>query len=272
MKCPYCGQTNASNARFCSRCERRLDFVREEKRERKIRIFGIVLIVLILVVGVGALFVVSRVFRTGSSSSEKQTSNVLIAQATATPVPTTTPEPVVEAKSEPLPTAVPTEAPLSAKLVEDARVASLSKENYIAIPVAAAEATSTIYQDTIDNGPQVLSDGGDWTSWQEGVDGPGLGERVTIYLDGEYSVRYLMLRLGNWASPEEYLSNNRPKKLTFEIGGETFSVTFPDEQREFCMELSKDVTASQVSFTIDSVYAGSLYDDTCINEVTVYGI
>ena len=59
--------------------------------------------------------------------------------------------------------------------------------------------------------------------------------------------------------------------MTFELGGESFSITFPDEKKEYIVELSKDVTASQMKLTIDSVYKGSIYDDTCINEVTIYG-
>ena len=56
-----------------------------------------------------------------------------------------------------------------------------------------------------------------------------------------------------------------------DLGDQSFDVTFPDEQREFCVEFSKEVPASSLKMVIDSVYQGTDYADTCINEVDVYG-
>ena len=150
----------------------------------------------------------------------------------------------------------------------------LEQEGYTKLTMTGAEASSQIYQAGVDNSPYVLYDGQDWSSWQEGdLESEGLGENITLTFDGEHAVRFIKVRLGNWYGEDNYYyeANNRPETITFELGEESFSITFPDERKEHIVELSKDVTASQLKLTIDSVYKGSIYDDTCINEVTIYG-
>ena len=151
----------------------------------------------------------------------------------------------------------------------------MSLMGFSQVTVASASASSTIQQDGIDNTPHVMTDGSTYSCWQEGVDGDGLGENVTYQFDREYKVKFLVLRLGNWYNAGDgidyYTRNNRPEKMTFILGDQSFDVTFPDEQREFCVEFSKEVPASSLKMVIDSVYQGTDYADTCINEVDVYG-
>jgi hypothetical protein len=182
-------------------------------------------------------------------------------QVTSTPVPTQPPQPQT-----------PSPETVTATLADSARKGEISQMGYSAVTVARAEASSTIQQDGVDNSPHVLTDGTQGSSWQDGVDGDGIGENVTFHFDKTYNVRFLVLRLGNWYSGGSYYAaNNRPQTMTFELGSRKFQVTFPDEMREFCVELSEEVEASSLKMTIDGVYKGSEYDDTCINEVDLYG-
>ncbi|MGN0364302.1 MAG: NADase-type glycan-binding domain-containing protein [Bilifractor sp.] len=275
MRCPYCGEDNPDNARRCARCGRRLDKVRVRKREKQLLVTGVIMVVVILVAGIGAMFGISKILRnTEKDEPQKVTIN-------ATPTPT---EAVAAASSSS--SSVSAEAAASsssssssendavtASIVDEDRESQIDLLGYSQVTVSNATATSTISQYGIDNTPHVLYDGSKDSSWQDGVDGDGIGESITYQLDQVYKIRFLVLRLGNWYSTDDnYTMNNRPKTMTFEIGDQSVQVTFPDEKKEFCVELSRDVKASEIKMIIDAVYQGTAYDDTCINEVDVYGV
>ena len=278
MKCPYCGQRNSDNARLCTRCGKRLDRVREKRKEKRILAAGVVLVLLILCAGAAAIYLLSRMMQPGTEEAVQPTAQVNETSVTPQATPEPTPEPTPEATPEPTPEPTPTPeiqpgGALRTKLMDEARAAQLEQEGYAKLTMSSAEATSQIYQAGVDNSPYVLYDGPDWSSWQDGVEGEGIGVNITLNFDGEHAVRFIKVRLGNWYGEDNYYyeANNRPENMTFELGGESFSITFPDERKEHIVELSKDITASQLKITIDSVYKGSIYDDTCINEVTIYG-
>ena len=279
MKCPYCGQRNSDNARLCTRCGKRLDRVREKRKEKKILAVGVILVLLILCAGAAAIYMLSRMMRTDPETDSAQGAAQAVVSSTPAPTPEATPEPTPEPTPEatPEPTPTPEIQPggaLRTKLAEESRAAQLEQEGYTKLTMTGAEASSQIYQAGVDNSPYVLYDGQDWSSWQEGdLESEGLGENITLTFDGEHAVRFIKVRLGNWYGEDNYYyeANNRPETITFELGEESFSITFPDERKEHIVEFSKDVTASQLKLTIDSVYKGSIYDDTCINEVTIYG-
>ena len=273
MRCPYCGEQNPDTARRCSRCGRRLDKVRVKKRERQLLLMGIILILVILAAGIGAMFGISKFLKDGQNNSPQK----VTIKATPTPeeesVTSSTSSVSVSSTSEPSVTPGAEEDKLTASIVDASRQSQIDLLGYSQVTVTSADATSTISQAGIDNTPHVLYDGSKDSSWQDGVDGSGIGESVTYHLDQVCKVRFLVLRLGNWyGSDDNYTMNNRPKTMTFEFGDQSVQVTFPDEKKEFCVELSKDVETSEIKMTIDEVYKGTDYDDTCINEVDVYGV
>lgn len=140
-----------------------------------------------------------------------------------------------------------------------------------ALPAKSAEATSVIRQEGVDNSAGKLIDGSEKTSWQEGEDGPGTGETVTLTLDSDSMVRYLSFKLGNWHGERYYKGNNRPRELKITVGDVSETIEFPDVQKEQWVELSEPVNTSEISLMIVSVYEGNEWDDTCIAEVGVYG-
>lgn len=234
---------------------------------------GIILILVILAAGIGAMFGISKFLKDGQNNSPQK----VTIKATPTPeeesVTSSSSSVSVSSTSEPSVTPGAEEDKLTASIVDASRQSQIDLLGYSQVTVASADATSTISQAGIDNTPHVLYDGSKDSSWQEGVDGSGIGESVTYHLDQVCKVRFLVLRLGNWyGSDDNYTMNNRPKTMTFEFGDQSVQVTFPDEKKEFCVELSKDVETSEIKMTIDEVYKGTDYDDTCINEVDVYGV
>ena len=252
--------------------------VRQKKEEKKIILIGIILACVVVAAGVGAYFgityfldssndsAVTAESRPGNSSADSQDGP----EATATPSPaaTDTPTPTPTATATPTPT--PTEEPeqLTVSLVDRN---SVSLTGYSRVGVSQAAASSTVVQEGYDNSAAMVVDGDTVTSWQEGVDGDGLGEVLQFELDREYDVKYMTFNLGNWRDPQRYAMNNRPQTMTIWLDDLSFQVTFPDGQTEFCIEFSSDCPASVIYLRIDSVYQGTEWDDTCISEVGIYG-
>ena len=252
--------------------------VRQKKEEKKIILIGIILACVVVAAGVGAYFgityfldssndsAVTAESRPGNSSADSQDGP----EATVTPSPTATETPTPTPTATATPTPTPTEEPeqLTVSLVDRN---SVSLTGYSKAGVSQAAASSTVVQEGYDNSAAMVVDGDTVTSWQEGVDGDGLGEVLQFELDREYDVKYMTFNLGNWRDPQRYAMNNRPQTMTIWLDDLSFQVTFPDGQTEFCIEFSSDCPASVIYLRIDSVYQGTEWDDTCISEVGIYG-
>ena len=164
-------------------------------------------------------------------------------------------------------TPTPTEIPLSISVVNSRPDVS----SYFKVNVSSASATSTIVQEGHDNSAIKAFDGDEVSSWQEGVKGYGIGESITGYFDRSYNVRYIFLKLGNWRDVSNNIQNSRPQTITITCDGFVQQFTFPDEQREFYIELNKEVAMTYINIKIDAVYPGTDFDDTVIADVAVYG-
>ncbi len=156
-----------------------------------------------------------------------------------------------------------------ARRLTDASEADLTP--YKKLSVTDASATSTIYQKNTDNGPMRLFDGREDTSWQEGVDGYGIGEQVSARFDKNHQIKYIAFKLGNWRNESYFNANSVPAAMTIRLGDFETEVTFTGEMKEEWIELTEPVNADRMTLTIDDVYEGAQWDDTCITCITVYG-
>lgn len=251
---------------------------RRSREEKKIILIGVILACVVVAAGVTAYLLLSRYMKNGdgedpsaaaavtsaSSSSNEKTEKKPEKTPTAAPEPTEKPEKTPTATPEP----TPTEIPLSVSLV-DADQADMT--GYSKAGVKEAAASSVVDQEGYDNTAAMAVDGNVVTSWQEGADGDGIGEFLNLKLDREYDVRYITLNLGNWRDQQRYDENNVPKTLTIWLDEKSFTIDFPYEKTQFCLEFSKDCPASEIYVRIDDVYEGALWDDTCISEIGIYG-
>lgn len=144
-------------------------------------------------------------------------------------------------------------------------------ETYTNIPVIAASATSTIVQQGTSNEPILVFDGSADTNWQEGAAGYGIGESVSFSFDKTYKVKYISFMLGNWKTDDYFIGNGRPKTLNLLLGDFTQSVTFRDGKDIQWVEFNTPITADSMKVTIEDVYAGTKWEDTCITEITLFG-
>lgn len=306
MWCPNCGRKLDDHAKFCPTCGTNvqddvikpvsenhmepesewngqvedendysgyadLDLEDDEKKGSKMPLIIILVIVIVgILVGVGAYMLVNHNAKKESSQKTEE-----IVEDSAEKEDKKSEEEIekeedeAETKTEEVKKAAPSE--ITARLT--ASPSSLS--SYGKLSVQNASATSVVDQEGHDNSANMVLDGKDETSWQEGVDGVGIGEQLTFQFNKECKVRYLSLKLGNWRNSDYYWKNNRPRTLEITTNnGTTATITFPDEQKECWVEFSEDCPASDINIIIKDVYEGtsSKWDDTCIAGIEFYGV
>ena len=124
------------------------------------------------------------------------------------------------------------------------------------ITVSSASATSVLHYNDAEynNAPEMAVDGDVITSWQEGAEGQGSGESITLNFE-KSEVKVIACS----------------KTMTLQIGNQSFDVEFTDAQIPHYIILSDKVVAESLTFTVNEIYAGEDYNDCCISELTVYG-
>ena len=188
-------------------------------------------------------------------------------EPTALPEPTATPEPTSTPKPTPTPEAYPASA-ITASLVSES---SVDFSNIHEAYIESASASSELKQASgVSNDPLLAFDNNTDTNWEEGIDGPGIGESITAnFKYKNEKVRCIALKLGNWKSGKYYYGNNRPSKLTITLDDLSFQMDFPDSWEEFYVMLNHPFKASSIQIRIDGVHQGTSWDDTCITDVRV---
>ena len=230
------------------------------KNDWKIRVFNIVTGV--IVVGVVATAAVIGVSKIRDSMEKNKVEQEVTLTAEAKDIEVYEPENM----PTPTPTNTLTPEPTQASLMSGEPDLSA----YYCVPVIAANASSTITQQGTNNNPMLLFDGMDDTSWQEGVKGYGINENVAFSFDTAAKVKYIGFKLGNWKNDKYYFGNAKPKTMTLTFGDYSGQVTFTGERRVEWVEVNHALNSDSMRITINDVYPGTSWEDTCITEIMVY--
>ena len=162
----------------------------------------------------------------------------------------------------------------SAELLEDSDLLKSVKKTYTRIgsgAITKADASSVIDQDLVGNEPIKAFDDNDKTDWQEGKEGPGIGEYLEFTFDKSYPVAYMTFKLGNWLSDDYYWGNCRPKILQIDSGNNSWNLTFPDGKDEFLVQLDPETDISNIKITIQDVYTDRIeWQDTAITDIGLW--
>ncbi len=119
-------------------------------------------------------------------------------------------------------------------------------------------------------GPQNLTDGNDSTAWVEGRDGQGLGEFAVVEFGSPRMVRTLTIRNGYNKNADIFAKNSRAKDVEIRFSnGDSLEITLRDEPGSQSMALAQPIETKWIALVIRSVYPGSKYADTAINEISV---
>lgn len=106
-------------------------------------------------------------------------------------------------------------------------------------------------------------------SWCEGKKDSGSGEWIKITYDKRVTVSELFVKNG-YGEKEFWQKNNRVKDLKISSDEkQEVVVTLPDSFDKRSVKLPKPVEGKEFVFTIQSVYPGSKYKDTCMTELSV---
>jgi hypothetical protein len=119
-------------------------------------------------------------------------------------------------------------------------------------------------------------DGRAESPWCEGVDGPGTGQWLELLVESPLEATRIRLANGYSYDDELYTRNSRVKRATFIFSsGERLEWLFDDTSGWQEVPLARapgpNMTISGVTILIEEVYPGSVYDDTCIGEVEIWG-
>ena len=302
MNCPKCGSPVEKNDEYCGSCGYHLNASGEEKPKKKksgLMIFTIFLEVIAIVVIVGAIFFVVRGNKetkkddgtqteesSDSSEDKKESGNASKSEGQEEAGDSSNEENQEDSENhaEPAPddssaqdTGAGMEKITSAELLEDSDLLKSIKKTYTRIgsgAITKADASSVIDQDLVGNEPIKAFDDNDSTDWQEGVDGPGIGEYLEFAFDKSYPVAYMTFKLGNWLpdkSDKYYWGNCRPKTLQIDSGNNSWNLTFPDGKEEFLVRLDPETDISNIKITIQDVYTDRIeWKDTAITDIGLW--
>ena len=187
----------------------------------------------------------------------------------ATPTPAPSPSPAHSAvTTAPIPTPAPTPEPLSMWFFSGS-TGQLTQRSF-----TSAAATSYLSDKQYgDFPPSQAIDGRTDTSWQEGVEGLGEGESITLWFDGPTSVSVLRIFPGFTRDETTFRLNGKPCELRFAFStGESCTIVLENSFGGKDLALSRAVTTSYVKITILSAYdSESRWKDTAISEVIAFG-
>lgn len=143
----------------------------------------------------------------------------------------------------------------------------------IEVPAIFVGASSTLAQKDIIHYPKRTVDNDLSTAWSEGVDGPGLGETIDFGFDTFFDISSIKIWNGYHKSERLYFANNRPKRILVEVSSseDSFTIELQDIMEPQIINLPKPISTNHVSFTIEDVYYGNSFDDTCITDVKFFG-
>jgi len=119
-------------------------------------------------------------------------------------------------------------------------------------------------------------DGRPETPWCEGAQGPGTGQWLELLFESPLEVTRIRLASGYSYDDDIYAKNNRVKRATFLFtDGQRLEWEFDDtagwQEVPLARAPGPNMTITGVTIIIDEVYLGSVYDDTCIGEVEIWG-
>jgi hypothetical protein len=119
------------------------------------------------------------------------------------------------------------------------------------------------------------------TAWVEGVDGDGIGEYLDIRITnsgGDYTMRAvdkIGIINGYTKNYSTFTQNNRIKKAKVEVIDKNYEtheyfIYLEDNQSTQFIEFDKPILTNKIKLTIQEVYKGTKYNDTCLSEIIVF--
>ncbi len=134
-----------------------------------------------------------------------------------------------------------------------------------ALASSTLDATSTISYRVTN-----LLDGDLTTAWNEGAEGPGIGEWIQFDFSQTIKLARVEIANGYQKDNERYQGNPRVKSLKVEYSNGTTQLVDLLDVMDFQAITPTIQPVDWVRFSIVSVYAGEEWDDTALSEIRFY--
>ena len=293
MFCKYCGKQIPDNVKFCVYCGREMDVSSEQEiptyhdhmenkgvnaREDSIQNnyvdsfdhekmegnwkqnlipLAIIMSVLAVIIGFSAylFFGNHKVRETKKETDDKESLTLSISESSMPSVETVT-LPPIERKAT----------------VSEDIPSELSDKTELYFCTAVASSALVQENTSIYNGAECAVDGDIITSWQEGAEGNGIGETITIGFQNPQKVSYLEIHAGNWRDKERWERNLKPKGLEITANGEKYEVVFQNNQKIQYVVFSEPIETVAFVIKIIDVYPGAEGEsDVPVSEIRAFG-
>jgi hypothetical protein len=106
--------------------------------------------------------------------------------------------------------------------------------------------------------------------WAEGVNGQGIGEKIFIK-ETLASILYISIGYISYDKPYLYTMNSRPKEINISVNNKfSYRITLDDTPNYQKIILPQQIRYDDIlTIEICSVYEGTRFQDTCINNIFV---
>jgi len=249
IRCPLCRAINGAGALFCARCGAALRSRDSRAVSHRFSPAGTILGILLLAMLAGAVFLLSGLIASALRSEEKVETSLRRPGTTATVV-AQTPSSVAETGD-----ASPTASTLPLQLVRPTSVTASS----------ALKPTSTA-----NYGATNLVDGDLATAWNEGAEGPGIGEWVRFEFSRQWALARIEIANGYQKDDQRYFGNGRVKSLAIEYSTGTTQLVDLLDSKDIQTIIPTRQPVEWFKITIIDVYPGKIWDDTALSEVRIY--
>lgn len=176
----------------------------------------------------------------------------------------------------------PQEVSLEEKITEDMIIVQepvsyrfVSEEEFLALSLSELEITETQstseYKSQKGNNYSVsnLIDHDSGTTWQEGEEDAGIGQQLTFVFKEPAILSAIRLENGKRTDADAFYANNRAASLRI-FEEDSILIELPDSQQVQYIVFENPIMESQVVITLESVFSGTKWNDTCISEITFY--
>ena len=144
--------------------------------------------------------------------------------------------------------------------------------SFIGNPYTAVASSALKADAEFSYGPENLADQTWGNAWVEGAEGDGIGESVTLTMKSPQKATALYFYNGYTKSRQTYLANNRIRGATLSLNGAApITVELKDDYNAATrIPIPADTgLLKTVKLTIQSVYRGESFRDTCLSAVEV---
>lgn len=157
--------------------------------------------------------------------------------------------------------------PVSYRIVSEEEFQKLGLSE---IEVIEASATSEYISTKGNNfSPANLIDHDSATTWQEGEEDAGIGQQLTFVFANSAIVSAIRLENGKRTGKEAFYENNRMASFRV-FDDNSVLVELSDSEEVQYIVFENPIMQSKVVLTLDSVFGGTKWNDTCVAEISFY--